>query len=127
MLPKPSEPRIARTTSKAPGLRVEERRQLLAWLDSARDNGIDATEELQTRPWPVAIEADLIGVFREGEATASWLMVGQDELWTVVSVEEGRVLTTRPTLAEALTVIHLPPAGSAFDKHFFAGIMRGRD
>jgi hypothetical protein len=70
------------------------------------------------RPWPVPIVADLIGVFRQGEATASWLMVAQDGLWTVVSVAEGRVLATRPTLAEALVVIHRPPAGSAFDKHF---------
>ena len=124
MVPQPSEARTSETPRKVPGLGVEERRQLLTWLDSARDNGIDATEDLRTRQWPVQIGADLIGVFREGEATASWLMVAQDGLWTVVSVADGQVLTTRPTLAEALTVIHRPPAGSAFDKHFGAGLSR---
>jgi hypothetical protein len=124
MLPQPSERRTTSPPRKAPGLAVEERRQLLTWLDSARANGIDATEDLRSRAWPVAIGADLIGVFREGETMASWLMVAQDGLWTVVAVVDGGVLATRPTLAEALTIIHRPPAGSAFDKHFGAGLLR---
>jgi hypothetical protein len=97
---------------------------LLTWLDSARDSGIDATEELRHRPWPVPITGDLIGVFREGERNASWLLIAQNGFWTVVSVAEGQLLATRPTLAEALTVIHRPPAGSAFDKHFGAAAAR---
>jgi hypothetical protein len=123
MLPRPCEPR-ARPPRTESGLAVEERRQLLTWLASARSNGIDATEDLSARPWPVAIGGGLIGVFREGDTTASWLMVAQDGLWTVVSVAEGKVLATHPTLAEALTVIHRPPPGSAFDKHFGAGLSR---
>jgi hypothetical protein len=91
------------------GLSVEDRRHLLAWLDAARDSGIDATEDLRLRPWPMPVTAQVIGVFRAGMTMATWLVVGQNGLWTVVSVSEGTVLATRPTLAAALAIIHSPP------------------
>ncbi len=106
MLSRTSDPPAART---APGLTAEERRHLLTWLDSARDNGIDATEDLRMRPWPVPIVADVIGIFRAGEGMASWLLVGQNGLWTVVAVGDGEVLATHPSLREALAEIHSLP------------------
>jgi hypothetical protein len=82
---------------------------LLAWLDKARVGGIDATEDLRMRPWPMPVTAQVIGVYRSGLTMATWLVVGQNGLWTVVSVAEGTVLATRPTLAAALAIIHSPP------------------
>jgi hypothetical protein len=94
------------------GLSVEDRRHLLAWLEEARPSGIDATEDLRLRPWPMPVTAQVIGVYRSGLTMATWLVVGQNGLWTVVSVAEGTVLATRPTLAAALAVIHSPPAAT---------------
>ncbi|HEX3990801.1 MAG TPA: hypothetical protein VHX39_06485 [Acetobacteraceae bacterium] len=85
----------------------------MSWLDTARADGIDATEDLRLRPWPMPVTAQVIGVFRTGMTMATWLVVGQNGLWTVVSVAEGTVLATRPTLAAALAVIHSPPATDA--------------
>jgi len=115
MLTQPPGPRAATPPSgsagPAPfGLSVEDRRHLLAWLDEARISGIDATEDLRMRPWPMPVTAQVIGVYRSGMTMATWLVVGQNGLWTVVSVAEGTVLATRPSLAAALAIIHSPPA-----------------
>jgi hypothetical protein len=85
---------------------------LLSWLDEARTSGIDATEDLRLRPWPMPVTAQVIGVYRSGMTMATWLVVGQNALWTVVSVSEGTVLATRPTLAAALAIIHSPPSAT---------------
>jgi hypothetical protein len=113
-----SEPRATTASSGSSGpasleLSVEDRRHLLSWLDTARANGIDATEDLRMRPWPKEVTAQVIGVFRTGMTMATWLVVGQNDLWTVVSVAESTVLATRPTLAAALAVIHSPPTTEA--------------
>ncbi len=118
MLTQSSEPRATTASSGSSGpasleLSVEDRRHLLSWLDGARASGIDATEDLRLRPWPMAVTAQVIGVFRSGMTMATWLVVGQNELWTVVSVAESTVLATRPTLAAALAVIHSPPTTEA--------------
>jgi hypothetical protein len=115
MLTQTPAPRAATPSSGSPGpasfgLSVEDRRHLLAWLDEARESGIDATEDLRLRPWPMPVTAQVIGVYRSGLTMATWLVVGQNGLWTVVSVAEGTVLATRPTLAGALAIIHAPPA-----------------
>ncbi len=107
-------PRSATPSSGSPapgslGLSVDDRRHLLAWLDKARVGGIDATEDLRMRPWPMPVTAQVIGVFRTGMTMATWLVVGQNDLWTVVSVAESTVLATRPSLAAALAIIHSPP------------------
>jgi hypothetical protein len=106
-----------RTSPDVQGLTVEERRLLLAWIEDARGSGIDATEDLRLRPWPVT--AVLIGVFRSGETMASWFLVGQNGLWTVVAVSEGKVVAMRPSLREALEIIHRP--GTEFDRRHAIG------
>ena len=93
-------------TAAPAGLTVDERRYLMAWIESARANGIDATEDLRLRPWPVPISASVIGVFRAGESIATWLVVGQNGLWTVILVDSGDIVTTQPALSEALAAIH---------------------
>ena len=107
-------------TPDAHGLTVQERRQLLLWMEDARDYEIDAAEDLRLRPWPVPVTASVIGVFRSGQELASWFIVGQNGLWTVVAVTEGRVLATRPSLLEALTMIHRP--GATPERRFFRGM-----
>jgi hypothetical protein len=123
MLSQTSQPRPDDTQPGSPGLSVEERRQLLAWIDAASASGIDATEDLRLRPWPVQIMANVIGVFREGEGMAAWLVVGQNGSWTVVAVAEGRVLATEASLAAALSIIHPMPAqntpGESHDRSRF--------
>lgn len=108
MLTRTAAPPTAANSPEDQGLTVEERRYLLAWIEDARGSGIDAMEDLRLRPWPVAVTAAVIGVFRTGEAMASWLVVGQNGLWTVVAVTDGTVLATRPTLEEVLAIIHQP-------------------
>jgi hypothetical protein len=105
MLSQASHPTDVATSPDATGLTVDERRHLLAWTNAARESGIDVTEDLGLRPWPVPVTAIVIGVFRTGEEFASWLVVGQGGFWTVVSVADSAVLATRETLAEALTTI----------------------
>ena len=95
----------AATLPDPPGLTVEDRLLLLAWTNAARGSGIDVTEDLGLRPWPVAVTATVIGVFRTGEEFASWLVVGQGGFWTVVSVADSAVLASGRTLADALTAI----------------------
>lgn len=118
MLSQTSVPRAATPSSGSPGsfgLSVDDRRHLLTWLDDARIAGIDATEDLRMRPWPMPVTAQVIGVFRTGMTMATWLVVGQNDLWTVVSVAESTILATRPTLAAALAIIHSPPAATEAD------------
>jgi hypothetical protein len=110
--PRAVTPSSGATAPGASGLSVDDRRHLLAWLDGARAAGIDATEDLRLRPWPMPVTAQVIGVFRTGMTMATWLVVGQNDLWTVVSVSESTVLATRPTLAAALAIIHSPPAAA---------------
>ncbi len=53
-------------TAPSTGLTVDERRYLMAWIESARASGIDATEDLRLRPWLVPISASVIGVVSRG-------------------------------------------------------------
>jgi hypothetical protein len=111
MLTRTSGPPPAPSSPEAQVLTAEERRHLFAWIEDARKHGVDAAEDLRLRPWPVPVTAAVIGIFRMGEEMAAWLVVGQNGLWTVVAVDEGRVLATRPSLAEALALIHRPGSG----------------
>jgi hypothetical protein len=114
LLSEKSDPTDAKVATDAPGLSVDERRYLLAWTIAARDGGIDVTEDLGLRPWPIPMTAAVIGVFRSGEEFASWLVVGQGGRWTVVSVADSAVLSTSQSLAEALTIIYpMPRTGDA--------------
>jgi len=102
----------ARTAPSA-GLTVDERRYLMAWIETARASGIDATEDLRLRPWPVPNSVAVIGVFRAGESIATWLVVGQNGLWTVIVVASGHIVTTQPALSDALAAIHQPAGDMA--------------
>ena len=88
------------------GLSSDERRQLRAWQVSATAIGIDAVEDLTTRPWPCPVFGPVIGVYAAGSREARWLVVGEEGAWAVARCSEGHVSRTLNSLAEALAVTH---------------------
>jgi hypothetical protein len=88
------------------GLSPDERHQLRDWQAVAGTIGVDAVEDLTSRPWPCPIAGAVIGVFQAGSETALWLVIGHDGTWAVASCAEGTVSPTLNSLAEALAVIY---------------------
>ena len=88
------------------GLSSDERRHLREWQISARAIGIDAVEDLTSRPWPCLVPGTVIGVFTAGSKAARWLVVGEEGEWAVASCREDNVSGALNSLAEALAVIH---------------------
>jgi hypothetical protein len=84
---------------------LEEREAVADWLETARLNGIESVEDLCDRPWPVATDALILGVFRAGETRASWLVVGQPKRWAVASCETNEIIGTSDRLSGALALI----------------------
>ena len=87
------------------GLSSDERRCLREWQISAMAIGIDAVEDLTSRPWPCPILGTVIGVFTGG-SKARWLVVGEEDAWAVACCADGTISPTLNSLAEALRVIH---------------------
>ncbi len=87
-------------------LTAEECQILAAWAEHARGAGIAGVEDLRDRPWPpLADEANILGVFRERERLAAWLVVGRTGSWAVASCTRGEVVGAATTLEEALALI----------------------
>ena len=57
------------------GLNSEELRHLREWLISATAIGIDAIEDLTSRPWPSPVWGTVIGAFATGSEAAGRLVV----------------------------------------------------
>ncbi len=87
-------------------LSPDERRHLREWQTAARAIGIDAVEDLASRPWPCPIADTVIGVFQAGTEAAPWLVIGHIGTWAVACCTEGTVSRTLHSLAEALAVIY---------------------
>jgi hypothetical protein len=97
-------------------LSVNERSCLQEWQDAARAIGVDAVEDLLQRPWPCPIAETIIGIFKQDDDQASWLIVGQDQQWVVASCASGGVSHPFGSLADALSLIcpmEPPPLGLA--------------
>ncbi|HXT80837.1 MAG TPA: hypothetical protein VN702_14835 [Acetobacteraceae bacterium] len=91
-----------------------DRRYLAHWLEHARESGIDDVRDLSRRGTLAAgIPADLsiIGVYRAGQALASWLVVGRRDGWVAASCTQGTVSCVRD-LPGSLALIHAAPAKS---------------
>ena len=88
------------------GLSSDERRYLREWRISAMANGIDAVEDLTSRPWPCPVSGTVIGVFTRGSEAAGWLVVGEAGAWAVACCTKGDVSQALSSLAEALALIH---------------------
>jgi len=88
------------------GLSSKELRHLREWLISATAIGIDAIEDLTSRPWPSPVWGTVIGAFATGSEAAGWLLVAKEGLWVVVTCSTGEVSPALNSLAEALAVIH---------------------
>jgi hypothetical protein len=95
----------APSQTAAPGLTLEERLDLLTWINQERRSGIDAIEDLGSRSWPAQMTGSVIGIFRTGETTATWILVGQNGLWAVLTISSGAVSAVRLSLAEALATV----------------------
>ena len=95
------------------GLSAQERRLLRDWRTAAWPAGVDAIEDLASRPWPHPISGIVIGVFEAGAESATWLVIGHNGSWAVASCAEGSVSPPFDSLAEALAVIHVMQPGSA--------------
>lgn len=93
-------------------LSPDERRHLHEWQTAAGVIGIDAVEDLASRPWPCPIADTVIGVFQTGTDAAPWLVIGHNGTWAVACCTEGTVSRTLHSLAEALAVIYPGRAGS---------------
>jgi hypothetical protein len=87
-------------------LSPDERHHLREWQSAARAIGIDAVEDMASRPWPCPIADTVIGVFQAGTEAAPWLVIGHDGAWAVACCAEGMVSRTLHSLAEALGVIY---------------------
>ena len=88
------------------GLGPDERRHLREWQTIARTIGIDAIEDLTSRPWPYPLTGTVIGVFRSGSEAAHWLVISQNGTWAVACCAEGTVSPAMQSLDEALAVIY---------------------
>ncbi len=88
------------------GLSLHERDHLREWQAAALTIGIDAVEDLASRPWPYPIAGTVIGVFEVGGAAASWMVIGHNGAWAVASCADETVSQTFDSLAEALAAIY---------------------
>jgi hypothetical protein len=86
-------------------LRADEHSYLRDWLIRARDLGIDAVEDLGSRPWPCPVAETIIGIYKLGDETASWLVVGHAERWAVSCCDDGTVSRSLGSLADALLLV----------------------
>lgn len=87
-------------------LTPEERVYLQTWRKLALPAGIDMVEDLMARPWPCAVADSILGIFRFGEDTAAWMVIGQDGTWVVARCDNGTISQQYGTLAEALSQIY---------------------
>ena len=87
-------------------LSPDERRHLRGWQRAASTIGVDAVEDLASRPWPDPIADTVMGVFCAGSETAAWLVIGHNGAWAVARCTEGSVSRELHSLAEALAVIY---------------------
>ncbi len=93
------------------GLSQVERTLLRDWQAAAWAKGIDAIEDLASRPWPHPIAGTVIGIFEAGAVKASWLVIGHNGSWAVACCSQGIVSDPFPSLEKALASIHAPGRG----------------
>ena len=98
---------LARSLPKSafPALSAGERVYLEEWLRTVWLRGIDAVEDLAGRPWPCTVAETIIGVFRQGEDQAGWLVVGQEGQWAVATCASGEVSQPVASLSDALSLV----------------------
>ena len=87
-------------------LSPDEQTLLQNWQSAARAVGIDAVQDLTSRPWPSHIDGTVIGVFEAGREAASWLVICHDSTWAVAFCAEGAVSGALSSLTAALSLIH---------------------
>jgi hypothetical protein len=96
-------------------LSSDERHHLREWQVAAIAVGVDAVEDLTSRPWPVPVVGSVIGVFTAGSDTAHWLVIGKEDAWAVAYCSDNHVSRTLNSLAEALAMIYPGQSGTGPD------------
>ena len=96
----------ASTPPRFEALSATEKAYLFDWRQEAQEAGIDAVDDMMGRPWPCPVADVIIGVFKAGEDSAAWLVIGYNGLWAVANCIDGAVSRSVKTLAEALALIH---------------------
>jgi hypothetical protein len=86
-------------------LRADERAYLLDWQIGAHGLGIDAVEDLVSRPWPCPIAETIIGIYKLGDELASWLVIGHAGGWAVSCCNDGTVSRSLASLVDALSLV----------------------
>jgi len=91
-------------------------RQVLAdWLAIAVVGRVDRVIDFARRPWKVAGLEIVIGIFKTGSSTASWLLLWYEFHWVVAQVGDerkgGAVSEVCDNLAEALGLIGVGGSG----------------
>jgi hypothetical protein len=94
-------------------LSATERTYLQDWRRAAQEIGIDAVDDMLLRPWPCPVADVIIGVFRAGDDSAAWLVIGHNGSWAVACCADGTVSHSVETLVEALSLIHPLEMGPA--------------
>lgn len=82
---------------------------LLDWVARRAGGGEAITiADLSARPWRTSGACAIIGVFESGKAAASWLVVGQDGVWTLARCADGWVSVPSRSLEDMLMLIDDP-------------------
>jgi hypothetical protein len=87
-------------------LQPDERAFLQDWQARASAIGIDAVQDLRQRSWPCPIADTIIGIYRDADELASWLVVGHAGQWVVSCCNDGAVSRSLGSLADALTLVY---------------------
>ena len=105
--PARTRPQLARSLPRSafPALSAGERVYLEEWLRTVWLRGIDSVEDLAGRPWPCTVAETVIGVFRQDEGQAGWLVVGQEGQWAVATCSSGEVSEPVASLSDALSLV----------------------
>ena len=97
---------VIATAPSFTGLTTNELRSLRHWQTAAQAIGVDAVEDLSSRLWPCLISGVVLGVYRNGQSEASWLVIRHNAEWVVASCEDLTVSVPVTSLDEALNRLH---------------------
>jgi hypothetical protein len=78
---------------------------LAHWLENALRHGIDAAIDLSVRPWNIAGNPIIVGIFEKNRAEASWLIVHCSDGWMLANCSDGSVSPVSAALSDILALI----------------------
>lgn len=85
------------------GLCIEDKVVLTNWL--SKTLRVNAIVDFSDRPWNIGPAGPILGVFREGNERASWLIVRSGTQWGLARCDDGWVAPAAMSLSDALESI----------------------